>query len=632
MVMTQPDETTILRQKAHYLVANREIPDDKRTMIENLMDDKAPDQEGRYKAVIDILEKAPPRDSVTGIRDAASADDNRKTRSIIEPVESSIYVENILQKYRATGLLKKRYFARRNNRFGIGCRKRCIPSKKLLSAINEITSYQEQVSQYLPEIFNAVLNDPEIQDPTGFNYLRVFRKWMVSPLFRGATVDTVKWMERHHFEKELRDFVYYLYSFVRMEAETIESVIDLVDQSIRGLDQFHKIQPVDNEDPSTRSAREKENLKREKRIHEYIMAVRSFLAPGPETSLGKSLRKKFQVNDLHSLVITMVEAMVFQRSFDMRELVHYFEIEVIRVSSENWDYSEDLLRKFGKDRESRMEKLRDSIRKELESLKTVPWMLEYMPLKGNLLHNGVQERWRVVEHRRQDVEEVYQDNYFTYLDGVMGYVSNALVPILDGSTFAFQDQGGERVEGQMFHPAVMVQQINHLNDLVTEMHHFKTGNPTLAISRKEVKKIMTGSITTMVHVSRFLTHFGGVFYELAQPLVSLYDAHMRWVDAGRPPVDQELVTQAITRDDLVTIEETSRPLPFYSYAIEYTGGSDPLLRQLSGRQIISENGLEGLFVELTAFCLQAAQDVLYPDLEKDLNSIRTLKKRLKDLA
>ncbi len=629
--MPDTDNLNLLEQQARYLLAHRKIPDEKKEILERIMKDSSIEETERYRAIIDLLQNEGKAEKDKG--------SNRKRkikkaidRSALGPTEESYYVEDILRKYRNTRFFRKRYFARRNNRIGIGCRKRGIPSKRLLSCFEDISTMQETIITPLPEIFMTLLNDQDIEDPTVFNYLRILRKWMLTVPFSGTSPETIRWMERHHFERELKDYVQYFFSFFKLDQEEKERIIQVSEETLRQLKEYGKLEITPDLPDAERRYREKENLNREKAIFNYIQHLRSFLPAtlSDDTLINSMLLKRYGIESLSELLFMVLEVLVYQRSFDQREIYVYFDIEPPRVSSTLWDYSEDLLRKVGKDPGARSRKRKEALEEALHETENMHRMLEVTAGGKNILHSAINRQWKYVDHKRYDAEEVYRDNYFSYLDGLINYFKNTYLHILDGTDLWFKDSDGNNIEGKIFEESFLREEQNRLNEILEEMHFFKSNNPTLAISRAEVQKIMKGVIKSMVHVERFVIMLGGFFYSLALLLQQVYDMHRRWIqnDSRRSDLSRE----PMGIEERERLDDLARPIPFHDCALTGFEKNDPLMRNLQGRQVMDPKMDEGLFVRILAFCYQTAKECMNPEIERDLEKRKELEFKLKDFS
>ena len=137
-------------------------------------------------------------------------------------------------------MFKKRYFVHRNNYIGIGIRKRLIPTRRLIKFLKYINKIQKIILSRLDIIFVEIIKDESIDDPTIFNLLCVFQKWMSEVPLIETRYDYIKWMERHSFDKEFRTYVSYFYSFLELETGVRENMLLAVEKKLRILDDLMK--------------------------------------------------------------------------------------------------------------------------------------------------------------------------------------------------------------------------------------------------------------------------------------------------------------------------------------------------------------------------------------------------------
>jgi hypothetical protein len=81
------------------------------------------------------------------------------------PTETSFYIDDLRRKYRSSKLFRKRHLARRDNRLGLGFRKRLIPTRRMMRLLDDLYVMQEKILTRLPVILTNILNDENIEDP-----------------------------------------------------------------------------------------------------------------------------------------------------------------------------------------------------------------------------------------------------------------------------------------------------------------------------------------------------------------------------------------------------------------------------------------------------------------------------------
>ncbi|MCP4137255.1 MAG: hypothetical protein GY754_40170 [bacterium] len=649
--MTKDTEIKKLERRAKSLLMNKEIPAGKMQVVRTIMDNKALLSEERNKAIIDLVQNCPdkkverpadkPKPAAPKAAGKAAPNQRAPQKRNIRaeggssgPQELSTFVNALDQKYAHLKLFRKRLLVHRNNRFGIGFRKRLIPNKRFLKMMQDIGTFQEQIIVRISPILVGILNDEEAENPAVFNYLRLIRKWIMDSPLSSHTYDTIKWMERQNFEREFKSFIVNYFSFQKLGIETREEIILEIENRLRSLEDLEKEQ-VQLEDPDPeRRAKEKRNLAREKQVYEYMMLMRFFLASEvPEDCrLSKHLKNKYRINDLTELFSIIGEVLLFQRPVTLVELISYYRIFSPQVSKENWDYSEDYLKKVGKDPLARQEKQVKVLQRRLKEYETRYRMLTLEYGGHNILMKAVHDQWKFVDKRERDLVETYKTNFFTFLDGVIQYFKNTFIPFLDGTFINFKDKQKKEYESAVFSPSYFEDEIETLGTLIDEVHFFRSNNPTLAISLAEVKKIMTGQIATMSDVKNFIVGMGDFFYKLGNKLQVLYDLHGTWEKKAAPLEDPAVIRIILKDPNIETGDyEKGKPIPFYDCVIEGFQRNDSLTRLLVGRKIYDLNSTDGIITYLLAFSYQAAYECINVRMLKDLKERKALMKTIKQM-
>ncbi len=178
-----------------------------------------------------------------GQADAAGGD-VAEQRRIAAPEPGGVFVNAIYGKHKSLKLFRKRYLIHAPNRLGIGLRKRLIPSKRLLAVLGHVIAAQELILSRLSTLMQSMLEDPAVEEPIVFNYLRRFRDWMIATPLVQYSYDSIKWMDRGAFEDELKDFVVPFFSFLKLPAETREMIILQLENRLRMTDDLRKERPA----------------------------------------------------------------------------------------------------------------------------------------------------------------------------------------------------------------------------------------------------------------------------------------------------------------------------------------------------------------------------------------------------
>ena len=80
------------------------------------------------------------------------------------------------------------------------------------------------------------------------------------------------------------------------------------------------------------------------------MTLRSFLPSidPAEGAVSQFLKSRYDISSLEELIILMMQCLVFQRDIKTSELIRYYNITEPKISSTEWDYSPEYLKKIGK--------------------------------------------------------------------------------------------------------------------------------------------------------------------------------------------------------------------------------------------------------------------------------------------
>ncbi len=629
-----------LEQKAKQLILKKEIPPAKMEIVRSLLKNKGLDHSEKYQTIIDLLKTCD--NKTVDIIQSENPDNSQPVNGDREnpdnrsytPTETSYYIISIYSKYRYLKIFKKRHLVHRNNRFGMGLRKRIIPSRKFLKIMEDVASFQEIIASKLSSILMAILRDESIENPETFNYLRIFRNWMMNTPLIKSNYDTIKWMERQHFDREFKNYIVNFYSFLKIDQEKKEEIILQVENTLRMMDEFKKEEAFPGEGDQSRRLREKTNLEKEKKIYEFILLMRSFLPASEkdETHLSKFLKQKYNIESLNELIFIITQALVYQRPFRKIELERYYSIEAPLVSNVNWDYSMDFLKKVGKDPETRRQRKIDEIKRELAPYETEAVLLELDDNGQNLLIKGVDLQWKHIDKRRSDPSEVYRDNFIIFLEAVMQYFKNTYLPLLDGTEIYFRDQSGKELSGQIFTPDYFSARLENSGIIMNEIHYFRTNYPTLSVSLSDVKKIMKQQIKSMDHVERIIRMIGNFFYETGRDIHNAYEAHRLWVYLSKKGGDQTVRAPLSRTHDDSELMEKGRPLPFYDCSFYSFNGAGLMASFIQGQSLISPDSMDGLIQKISAFCYQVASECHNEMILYDLDKRRELKRKIAELT
>jgi hypothetical protein len=641
--MSRQDDIKKIERRARNLLVSKEIPPHKQEVVRTLLNNKRLDSREKYQTIIEVVQGCPDKKAVLYKRDnpvppapakkkqpAGASRPGKPVPALSAPTETSYFIDTLYRKYSAAQLFRRRYLVHRNNRLGIGIRKRLVPSRGLLRVLNFLAEAQGTLTARLMAIMMEILNDPGADNPVVFNFLRIIRKWLLDVPLVNLRYDAVKWMERAQFDRELRDWCGSFLAFLKLDGEARENIMLEVETRLRAMDDLKKEALVDGEPDAFRHDKEKKNLEKEKLVYEFMMLFRSFLPidTKQETLLSKRMKKEFGLGGVSDLVMAIEEALVFQRPVAPEEIAAHFMIQQPFVNQVAWDYSEDFLKKVGKDAESIQGRKKESVRKLLEPFETMAMLLKLEDAGQNLLMKGAEDQWRFVDKKHYDTKTTYNENFISFLDALVQYFKNLYLPLLDGTPVVFRDTARQEIEGAIFSYSYFQSHLDLFNRILDEMHFFKTNNPTMAVTRDDAKKMLKGQAASQSNLDRFIRSIGDCFYLIARELQRVLDLHRLWA-AGRTALsNSENIRESLKDRNIDVSGEWGRPLPFYDCVIKEIGNGTALSRELAGKRLVEDSLRDGIFVRMCGFAYQAAYECMSERLSRDLEERNRLIKLL----
>lgn len=651
--MSSEENRKRLERQARSLMITKDISQQERDSLNSIMRDKTLAPEDKYTSIIRLLRKLPDREmtdmadeshnlsekaeiekeknrilksnNISGKKPESYADIPDTRRPFINgPTETTLYIDDIYIKYRRFRLFKKRRLVERSNWFGFGFNKRLIPAKRFMEILSLIHSYQETLLARIPSFLDSILKNEEIESPVEYNYLKMLRRWMSITPFTTVQPHRVKWMEQWGFERELRAFTMYHYSFLKIELKQRENLLAFTENLLREQPDLLKEEISEEDDKGSSVRKENSNYRKEKEIYEYMGAMRSFVTiPGENDSLlAAELRKRYDIYSLTEFINMSIEALVFQRAFAITELRDYYDIRPAAVSSEIWDCSPEKLKSFGKDPESKRKKRLEKLTRDLQWYDTVSRLVSIDENGQNIITKSVEEQWKLADRINRDAVDSLKKNYIVYLEGAVHYFKNLLLQVLDGSPLLLEKNGVQR-EGSLFTPDFFREEIRDLESLLDTFFTFRNHNPTLKISDDEVKKIMLKKISSMDHVETLIYKAGSVFYSFGKKLHEVYHTHI-FSDAGAA-----LSARPLSLSD--TGEPDKSGIPFTDFILKGVAVNTPLLRRIAGQRILSDSKRGGIFIFIMAFCYQLSTLCVYPLVQNDLTKRDLLKREIAEL-
>jgi len=646
--MAQENEEKKIERKAKAMLLSKEIPPSKMDIVRSLMKNDSLLPEEKYRAVIELIQscrdkpRSTPRSTNIEVRTPQrkpkkppAAAPAEPPQPVFEPSTSGVYIDDINRKYKKLKFFKKRYLIHSDNRFGFGFRKRLIPTKRFMKCMQEIVKFQEELLSKYPDILIDILKDENINDATNFNYLTAMKNVLSGVPLSKYTMDIIKWMDRKDFDVGFRDFVQYFFSFYLLDAETKEQIILLVEQKLRDHNDFRKDIINEKDAPQTKNEKEKRNLTREKAIFNYIYTLRSFLSAGQESdnAVSKFLNANYGIGSFPRLLMIVLEALVFHRELSFDDVKSYYRISPPAVSSDRWNYSLDILKKYGKDEESRKRKKIQHLKQSLQPYEDLYTFMKY-ELKGrNILEKNFEDHWRLIDKKRQDPADIYEDDFFTFIDGCVHYFAHCYMHILDGSLITFLDKNREPVEAHIFTPQYFEKEKDALEDILSEIYHFRSNNPNMVISLQEAQKVLKGLIKTMSHVEGFFKRIGSLFYRFGEEMNRVYGLHRKWVQAGSPLQNNTLLRVPFNGSIHDSGDESEGvPIPLSDCSIKEFQVTSPLLKTLAGMPILTPDLNDGLIISIIAFCYQLSFECQDESLIHDLQERKNILIQIKELV
>jgi hypothetical protein len=642
--MSNQEEIKKIERRARALLTSKEIPPHKQEVVRTLMNNRQLKPGEKYQAIIELVQSCPDKKTVLYQDEGVKPEPARKKKTPpgelsspgmdlkSAPTETSYYIDDLFRKYRALKLFRKRILVHRNNRIGIGFRRRLVPTKHLIKVMNYLAGVQSGITGRLVVLMMEIIKDPVVEDPLVFNHLRLARKWLAETPLIHLKYDVIKWMERAQFDRELKVWVSWFFSFLKLDGELRERLILEAETRLRSLEDFRKEELIDGEPDAYRREKEKRNLAKEKQVYEYMMILRSFLPIDAKQDclLSKRLKEEFGVGSLTEIILAMEEALVFQRPVTREEIAAYYRIEAPFVNIVAWDYSEEYLVTVGKDAESLQKKKKESLRKVAEPFETLAKLLRHDDDGKNLLVKGVEDQWRYIDKKHHDPKTAYNENFISFLDALVQYFKNLYLPLLEGTTIVFRDNGREEFEGALFSFDYFEKHLVLFNKILDQMHYFRTNNPTLALSRNEMKKIMTGQTGKQADVSRFIRSIGDCFYLIGRELQAVYDQHRRWAAGRSVLTGTEPARDPLKNPIMDEASEWGRPIPFHDCVILEVENGTTLSKELTGKRVMEDSLYDGIFVRMNAFAYQVAYECMSERLTLDLEERKNLLKKIED--
>ncbi|MBN1501203.1 MAG: hypothetical protein JW982_13660 [Spirochaetes bacterium] len=637
-----------IERRARIMIMEKDIPPSKMEIVRSLIKNDTLLNDEKYGAVIDLIQNCPekkiipekqgrkiktdPPGSATKESSANRVQPEAvKPEPVFGPVRASVFINLLASKYRETGFYKKKIILRHHRFPGFVFYKRLVPSRNLYKAMKLIVDSQQKIASRMPFIMDAILNDQEIEDPTVYNYLRVLNVWMNEIPLLAIRYENSVHLRNDDFLNEFSSYIKYFTSFMDVNTEIKERIISVVELKLRLL-------TLGANEIENRS-QEKSGAQSEKIIYDYMMTFRSFLPLNgiPNGLVDKQLEKKYKIQTLSHFILNITESLLFRHETDFNEIRKYFKIQPLSVSTEKWMCSENDLKLAGKDESSRMKKYRENLKVRIEPLDEI-YEFTQMKFAGlTLLKKAFDDQWKILNKRRYDYGDFYNENFFVFMDECLSYFTSALMPFIDGTQINFIRPDGTSVNSCLFEKEYFSRDLSMLNDLLSDMASYRADNPTMKITSEEMRKILTGQLSTFNDVRQLMFRIGSLFYNFAEDIHLLYRLHNQWsMLENREDSDNEkpLSRNAVFNNPVTDITEFSpvpRAFPFYSCRIGKGSISLPHIRLFSGKPMWGESINDSLILFFTGFCFQIAFECDEERLHNNLVQRKELKTRLTEL-
>jgi hypothetical protein len=634
----EKDNERKIERRAKSMILSKDIPSSKMDAVRSLLNNSGLNKHEKYSAIIQLIQDCPDKPVVFDkpVQPAASQEKNNETapqqtrkstmKSIdvppaMKPAQTSMFVDEVYMAYRSFNIFKKRHLIHSNNVIKFWFKKRLIPNRRFFKVMKEIISYQEKVLIRLPSIMNSIVEDPEIEDPTVYNYLRELRKWMLDNPFIKLGYSSASWLDSNSFEAEISNYVRYYYGFETLDTELKEHIILTIENKLRDIVDAKK------SDATNSAGESQSNLAAEKIVYEYMMIIRSFIS---NSDAGRGLVDKYLssstgLTSLEKFLKITIDALIFKRKTDLSEIKTYLNISPITVKRKQWECSNEFLKKAGKDPESIRKYKVSRLQNELSPYNEI---VEFVNLKidgRDFLAKAFDEHWHIINKRRNEYANFAEESFFYYIDDCIHYFSHAYVPFIDGSEKKLINQHKDVFESSIFDRGYFENKLALLSDLQRDLLDYRTQNPNEMISFDEIKKIMSGKLTTMSHIRTFLSQIGALFYDLATELFIVFQSHKKW--ASKENKDISYLRTPLNRDDL-TSDTAAIPIPFYDCKIGQQEKMAPIQKTFVGKLVFSDSVREGILKNIIAFCYQMAYECGNQTLRHDMEIRRDLKRQI----
>jgi len=626
-----------LERRAKHMLLSKDIPSSKMDVVKSLLSNDKLLPEEKYGAVIDLVKNCPDKKTEAEGRKIETAPKiitKKKSSQSFVPVlsgqaSSSVFIDELYSKYHHLNIFKKKYLMHSGNWFSLTIKKRLVPSKKFFRLLSEINAHQDKILPRIISVCDMIVADDHITDPLIFNYLKNLSLWLSLTPMSSLDYGKAKWHDAPTFENEFKQYMIYAFSFDLLSIDTKEKIILSFETKLREMPDLIKETLIPEDSDSARIGKESRNLKKEKLIFDYMLALRSFIPTVTEAkgSLDKILESRYGFQSLCSFLSIYFECLVFRRPVTENEIISYYSIKPLQPKIDSWNCSAETLKKYGKDEESVKQKKIQLIKEELRHLDEIVEMIGMKFEGSDILLSSFEEQWKIINKRRIDTVAVKNDDYMTFIDELLHYFEKAYLPFLDGTSVIFSS-GKTRIESSIFTKNSFERRISVYTDILKDLNSYKINVPNEKITKEEARKIINGSIKTMDHISSFFTRISALFYSFAFDLHLLQSVHEKTLFENSN--DAINIHQPVNIRDIT--ETSSNLIPFSDSVFIASENMHPALKMNSGKAVYPDSGREGLFKIILSFCYQISYELSSEELMKELEKRRELRNEIKLLG
>jgi hypothetical protein len=307
---------------------------------------------------------------------------------------------------------------------------------------------------------------------------------------------------------------------------------------------------------------------------------------------------EYDVSGLRELTSMILNALVYQRFIKEDEFYKRYDITAPTVSRDHWDYSKDILKKFGKDEETKKQKEIEQFEEQFESLDLIFKILKLKQLGDSYIFAGASLQLKHIEKNRNMPQQIFESNSLYYMECILKYFKNVFIQLIDGSVIGIKDNESNYINTIIFEPDLFSEVCSQLGNAINKLDKLKSDSTTQNISKTELQKIFEGQITKMDDLKTIIRDIGTSFYNAGSILKNLYE---------------------------------TKTIPFHDCIIK----SLPLKNNLSDRMLdkafVGSGYSDGVFGSMMIYCYQAAQLCSNDYLKKDLYDRETLITLIKQL-